>query len=247
MLSRILRATLTTVETKSRCQKFHTTCIKRSLDEFFDDPKNFGADSVKVGRQWLKDELRIKSNEDLHKLWYILLKERNMLLTMEHNYKEEVLAMPNQERIDKVEESMDNLETVVRERNRAFYELETGESGERERIIRSGPFGIDVGYVKQEHTLPRKYNIPYRKMLRYRYHTSWGPEVREFHARYLELRRKEEWNERMTQMRKASWILKRFPDSDEDAIKEKYPLADINAVKRWYKIKGHHSNQQFNV
>ena len=243
------------------------------MDEFFDDPKNFGADSVKVGRQWLKDELRIKSNEDLHKLWYILfniyqfvtpkkwieikkiifyfryilLKERNMLLTMEHNYKEEVLAMPNQERIDKVEESMDNLETVVRERNRAFYELETGESGERERIIRSGPFGIDVGYVKQEHTLPRKYNIPYRKMLRYRYHTSWGPEVREFHARYLELRRKEEWNERMTQMRKVSWILKRFPDSDEDAIKEKYPLADINAVKRWYKIKGHHSNQQFNV
>ena len=178
---------------------------------------------------------------------YILLKERNMLLTMEHNYKEEVLSMPNQERIDKVEESMDNLETVVRERNRAFYELETGESGERERIIRSGPFGIDVGYVKQEHTLPRKYNIPYRKMLRYRYHTSWGPEVREFHARYLELRRKEEWNERMTQMRKVSWILKRFPDTDESAIKEKYPMADINAVKRWYKIKGHHSNQQFNV
>ena len=52
-------------------------------------------------------------------------------------------------------------------------------------------------------------------MLRYRYHTSWGKEVREFHARFLELRRKEDWNERMTQMRKVAWILQRFPNSDE--------------------------------
>ena len=178
---------------------------------------------------------------------FVLLKERNMLLTMEHAYKEETETWPNPERIDKVEESMDNLESVVRERNRAYYELETGESGEQERIIRSGPFGLDVGYVKQEHTLPRKYNIAYRKMLRYRYHTNWGKEVREFHARYLELKRKEEWNSRMTQMRKVAWILQRFPDSDEEAIKEKYPLADINAVKRWYKVKGHHTNEQFNV
>ena len=178
---------------------------------------------------------------------FVLLKERNMLLTMEEAYKQETEIMPNQERIDKVEESMENLEYVVRERNRAYFELETGESGEQERIIRPGPFGIDVGYVKQEHTLPRKYNIPYRQMLKFKYHTSWGKEVKEFHARYLELRRKEEWNERMTQMRKVAWILKRFPDSDEAAIKEKYPKADLNAVKRWYKVKGHHTNQQFDV
>ena len=37
--------------------------------EFFDDPKNFGEKRVRVGRQWLKDELRLKSNDDLHKLW----------------------------------------------------------------------------------------------------------------------------------------------------------------------------------
>ena len=33
---------------------------------------------------------------------YILLKERNMLLTMEQAYKDAVLQMPNEERIDKV-------------------------------------------------------------------------------------------------------------------------------------------------
>ena len=37
--------------------------------EFFDDPKNFGATEVKSGRSWSVDELRQKSNVDLHKLW----------------------------------------------------------------------------------------------------------------------------------------------------------------------------------
>lgn len=99
--------------------------------EFFDLKKNWGETEVKHGRAWTLDELRIKSNTDLHKLWYVLLKERNMLLTMEHecNYKMEMF--PNPERIDKVKISMENLENVVRERNRAYYLLETGWDGER--------------------------------------------------------------------------------------------------------------------
>ena len=52
-----------------------------------------------------------------------------MLLTMKHAYDDAFVAMPNDERIDKVAESMENLEEVVKERNRAYYELECGVTG----------------------------------------------------------------------------------------------------------------------
>ena len=44
-----------------------------------------------------------------------------------------------------VQESMENLEYVVRERNRAYFELETGGSGERERVIRQGKQTFTAG------------------------------------------------------------------------------------------------------
>lgn len=80
----------------------HTTAIRMDLMEFFDDSKHWGQTEVKSGRAWTQDELRIKSNSDLHKLWFVLLKEKNMLLTMEQECKEKVELFPSPERIDKV-------------------------------------------------------------------------------------------------------------------------------------------------
>ncbi|XP_064865607.1 large ribosomal subunit protein uL29m-like isoform X2 [Oncorhynchus nerka] len=51
-------------------------------------------------------QLRTKTNEDLHKLWYVLLKEKNMLLTTEQESKRQRIQMPSPERLKKIERSM---------------------------------------------------------------------------------------------------------------------------------------------
>lgn len=121
----------------------------RGLMAFFDDPELWGEQEIKSGRPWLRQELRIKSNTDLHKLWFVLLKERNMLLTMKETSDKELQLFPSPERIEKVEESMCALEDVVRERNKAYWELEVGEgeTGERRSVFRRDQFGRHRMYV----------------------------------------------------------------------------------------------------
>ncbi|KAL3205154.1 hypothetical protein MRX96_040875 [Rhipicephalus microplus] len=110
--SSVIRSTTPRIAQSPCSASLHTSCVQRGLMEFFEPKDNWGADEVRSGKSWSKDELRIKSNSDLHKLWYILLKEKNMLLTMEEAAKREVELFPNPERIDKVKESMNNLEEV---------------------------------------------------------------------------------------------------------------------------------------
>ena len=87
--------------------------------------------------------MRNKSNSDLHKLWYVLLKERNMLLTMQEAYHRATDPLPSEERIWKVNDSMSNLEQVVRERNKAYWQLEVdqNETGQRPVAFRKDIFG----------------------------------------------------------------------------------------------------------
>lgn len=64
-------------------------------------------------------------------------------MTLEEAAKEAKEPMPSPERTDKVEQSMKNLEEVVRERNKAYWELEVGEglTGERPQAFRRDIFG----------------------------------------------------------------------------------------------------------
>lgn len=54
------------------------------------------------GRGWKASELRFKSWDDLHKLWFVLLKEKNMLMTQRQMLHAQNLRFPNPERIPKV-------------------------------------------------------------------------------------------------------------------------------------------------
>ncbi|CAO2613463.1 39S ribosomal protein L47, mitochondrial [Lemmus lemmus] len=124
-----------------QCKLLHTTLSRKGLEEFFDDPKNWGEEKVKSGASWTCQQLRNKSNEDLHKLWYVLLKERNMLLTLEQEAKRQRLPMPSPERLEKVVDSMDALDKVVQEREDALRLLQTGQEKARPGAWRRDIFG----------------------------------------------------------------------------------------------------------
>lgn len=98
------------------------------FEEFFPpgvyEGDNLVEEKPVIGRSWMKDDLRIKSNSDLHKLWYILLKERNMILTMRHECKRLGIPMPGPQRYGMVLASMRNLQAIIDERNNAIMELE---------------------------------------------------------------------------------------------------------------------------
>ncbi|VVC93516.1 unnamed protein product [Leptidea sinapis] len=206
--------------------------------EFFDIKKNWNETNIKVGRGWKLDELRIKSNTDLHKLWYVLLKERNMLYTMEHECNEQVKLFPNPERIDKVQESMNNIETVVRERNVAYYQLETGETGERPIEDVVSIFGIPEKYSKKEYSIPAFMNKRWvRPYLENGYINSRA--VKKFLRLYNEKKHNEERKARNRDYNHVQQLLKRFPDMDMEALKAEYPNVDIEKAKRTKKARGH--------
>ena len=131
-----------------------------------------------------------------------------MLLTMESAYKVAFAPMPNPERIDKVEISMENLEEVVRERNRAYWQLETGKTGERERTHRKDCFGMTVPYKPRQHAMPIWMNTSYRNKLKFRFQNSGRDDVKDFQARYRERLRSVENNKVLLQMRlvRNQWI-----------------------------------------
>lgn len=216
-------------------KSFSVTSGRCDLAEFFDDQKNWGENEVKHGRSWSKDELRIKSSSDLHKLWFVLLKERNMLLTMEHECNEKMELFPSPERLDKVKESMTNLEDVVRERNRAYHELETGETGERPAKLVTNQFGLRHYYRMFEHVIPKYANKKWNEEHKFHYRGSAVHKfLRLYRERLYNVKRKQQNRDRNEVMH----LLKRFPNMDRAVLAQKYPSVDVEKLLKQDKIRG---------
>lgn len=201
--------------------RLSSTDTHKKLMEFFEIPDNWGERRVRSGRSWKMDELRLKSNSDLHKLWFVLYKERNMLLTMKEDADVEKETFPNPERIDKVEESMANLENVVRERNKAYWQLEVSPeaTGERRTVFRRDVFGRYRWHKCSQHLVPYRSNKIFRE--------TQGPgkrqEVDWFVQRYREQQTSRYNGSRSRTARHIRHLLRRFPNTDIEYLKEIYP------------------------
>ena len=72
------------------------------------------------GGSWTIESLKIKSTEDLQKIWYTIIKEKNKLNTMQRHYtqhQEKLGAMPAPSRVNLLMKSLENIGKVLRERH----------------------------------------------------------------------------------------------------------------------------------
>ncbi|XP_002072878.4 39S ribosomal protein L47, mitochondrial [Drosophila willistoni] len=218
-------------------REIHSSFVRPVLMQFFDEPKHWNENEVKVGRAWRLDELRIKSNKELHQLWFILLKERNMLMTMEHECNDKMEIFPSPERIDKVKISMENLETVVRERNKAYHLLETGETGERPRREVTNAFGLRGYYKSCEHVLPAFMNT---KWIKSRQLTHGGRAVHKFLLKYREKLYNAKRKSKNRSRNEVMMILRRNPNFDLSVLRRQFPDVDVDKLVNEDKTRGHY-------
>ncbi|CAF3916319.1 unnamed protein product [Adineta steineri] len=236
---RQIRLQTTDIPSKENSSDDVSTKVKptkqSNLMEFFDTTENLYESKIIHGRWWYMDELRLKSNEDLHKLWYVLLKERNRLLTMEEEYRHQHELFPSPERIDKVEESMRNILSVVRERDMAYNLLETGKTGEQTPQIRETSFGL-LRYYK-----PKERIVPFYKN-RY-YQLLWGKRKAEawtniFKRRYNEFQEHQEHQETNRIRKIVANVIQKYPHlrNEEERVmddyKQRYDFEHYSIPKR---------------
>ena len=80
---------------------------------------------TKTGRAWRANELRLKSHDELHKLWYVLLKEKNKLKSDFLMCKQLGQIFYGHNDLTKVALTMARLLTVVNERKKLRVEYRT--------------------------------------------------------------------------------------------------------------------------
>jgi large subunit ribosomal protein L47 len=131
---------------------------------------------------------------------------------------------------------MSNLEDVVRERNKAYHELETGLTGERPGRLVNNQLGVKFFYREFEHLVPRYMNRKWREDHKFQYS---GYAVRKFLLLYREtlynVKRKSKNRDRNQVMH----LIRRNPNLDRNVLAEKFPNVDIAKLLRDDKTRGH--------
>ncbi|KAG8638033.1 39S ribosomal protein L47, mitochondrial [Manihot esculenta] len=126
------RTLFAAVKSETSAAAAATGYARNPLEEFFQADRSQDK-PVGYGRSWKASELRLKSWDDLHKLWYVLLKEKNMLMTQRQMLHSQNLKFSNPERLPKVRKSMCRIKQVLNER--AIEEPDARRSAEMRRMI----------------------------------------------------------------------------------------------------------------
>ena len=145
--------------------KYKTTLPQQVVQEFdisnFTSGKNYliYKANFETGRSWKACELRLKSTLELHKLWYILLKEKLALRADFYHYIQKRFEYRHIKKdMVKIQKSMARLLTVVNERNilhnefltfLEFYYIQKQKSKEIEENRKSKEL-IIIGDTKQK-------------------------------------------------------------------------------------------------
>ncbi|KAL6776025.1 MRPL29 [Auxenochlorella protothecoides x Auxenochlorella symbiontica] len=98
------------------CARLSTSAPVRGLEELIVKAPKEGEAVVKAGRAWEAAELRLKSWDDLHALWFVLLKERNRLHAERMMHQHLKTNMPEITRYKKVKLSMNRIKQVMSQR-----------------------------------------------------------------------------------------------------------------------------------
>lgn len=97
---------LNKIQIRPILRPFSSTKVSLGLEEFFDSSKGFlwNDKELKTGRAWSAAELRKKSFEDLHSLWWVSIKEINKLQSHKQEARRFKLFYANKEREKQVED-----------------------------------------------------------------------------------------------------------------------------------------------
>jgi large subunit ribosomal protein L47 len=109
------------------------------FDQATDENKKSGGNAsiVNVGREWTLSDVRRKSFDDLHKLWFVLYKERNLLLTIKQTVRrnQRPISATDESRYIKVKRSMAAIKHVLGERQKIGDMLRKKEQDDSSKVL----------------------------------------------------------------------------------------------------------------
>ncbi|KAJ3042929.1 54S ribosomal protein L4 mitochondrial [Rhizophlyctis rosea] len=100
--------------------------LRRGLEEFFDNANGWvwTDHELPTGRAWTREELRGKSFDDLHKLWWVCTKEVNRLRSQQVEGRRFKVHFPHDTRLKECRRTMARIKYVLWERRTAYFQAQ---------------------------------------------------------------------------------------------------------------------------